>query len=63
MRVSIYLSQFNFNIKYRLKKKHIILDALSRLSVAKSTIDIINELETLNLNIFHFDIENSELDD
>ena len=63
MRASIYLSQFNLNIKYRSKKKHITLDALSRLSAAKSAIDVMNEFETLNLNILHFDIKHSELDD
>ena len=63
VRASIYLSQFNLNIKYRSKKEHIILDALSRLSATRSSNEVMNESSTLNLNIFHFDIENLELCD
>ena len=63
VRTFIYLSQFNLNIKYRSEKEHIILDALSRLSAIRSANEVMNESNTLNLNIFHFDIENLELCD
>ena len=32
IRVSIYLSQFRLNIKYKFDKKHVIFDVLSRFS-------------------------------
>ena len=55
------LSQFKLNVKYRLDKKHVISDALSRLSAVKSTSsEIMNAFDTLDLNIFHSSLENLE---
>ena len=61
IRVLIYLSQFQLNIKYCLEKQYIISDILFRLSTIK---DLINKSFTnsdiLDLNIYYSKVENSE---
>ena len=49
IRVSIYLSQFRLNVRYKSKKFHIILDAFNRLSTRNIMFNDKNNV---------FDIEN-----
>ena len=58
IQVLIYLSQFNFNVKYWSNKMHVIFDALFKLSTIKKVDNDSNSSSTLNLNIFHFEIKN-----
>ena len=62
VRVSAYLSQFRLKIKYRLDKEHVIFDALSRLFSDSDQAIMNKNVDVLNLNNYHDDIEDFELD-
>ena len=60
IRVSIYLSQFRLDMKYRIDKKNVIFDVLSRLSIDNEFV-IINRTnldDNLNLNFYFIDVFN-----
>ena len=60
IRVSIYLSQFRLNIKYKFDKKHVIFDVLSRfLSNSELVVAQFNSKNILDLDIYHDEIINS----
>lgn len=62
VRVFIYLSQFQLEVKYRSSKQHIILDALFRLPAASIDTEIdINAFEALDIDTYHNGIENLEV--
>lgn len=50
VRVSMYLSQFRLDVRYKFEQSHIISDALSRLS-SRQEIDVLTN--SLNINSFH----------
>ena len=58
VRAFIYLFQFRFKIYHRFDKFNLILDALNRLF---NIIDKNNIVDNLNIEFFHFDIIDSEL--
>ena len=60
MRASIYLFQFRLDIRYRSDKRHVISNALFRLSTYKFFLD---EGENLNLKSYHDDMKNSFVSD
>ena len=55
MRVSIYFSQFQLNVRYRFDKRHILFDVLSRLFVDRF---FLNDEKNLNLKSYHVDMKN-----
>ena len=58
IRVFVYLSQFKLNIRYKLSKFYIILDALSRLFITNRI--FIDKDNVLNIENFHDNIINSK---
>ena len=63
MRAFIYLSQFRLNVRHRSNKKHVISDALSRLSFDNEQVNQqISSEDALNFDIFHDDIVDSSTD-
>ena len=60
IRVSIYLSQFRLNVRYKLDKSHIIFDALSRLSINNCMFNDKNDV--LDIENFHEDMIDSKND-
>ena len=54
MRVSIYFSQIQLNVRYRFDKRHILFDVLSRLFVDRF---FLNDEENLNLKNYHVDMK------
>ena len=52
IKVSAYLSQFNIDIKYKLKKMNIVSDALSKLSSINSFRND-TDINTLNIDSYH----------
>ena len=61
IRVSIYLSQFRLNVRYKSKKSHIILDVFNRLSTRNIMFNDKNDV--LNIENFHNDMINSKNND
>ena len=60
IRVSIYLSQFRLDIKYKFSKKHVIFDVLSRFSSNNELVVAqFNLRNILDLNIYYDKIINS----
>ena len=57
IRAFTYLSQFRLDVKYRFEKKHVIFDALSRLSFDNNNINRQID-DVLNLNTYHVDMIN-----
>ena len=55
VRVSIYLSQFKFEMKYKSKKNHIVFDVLFRLTLKNEKIERSFE-NTLDLDNYHENI-------
>jgi len=56
------LLQFQLDVKYCLNKQHIISNAFSRLSIAKSTIKAKNSnIEALDLNTYYNEIIDSKV--
>ena len=53
MKTSIYLSQFRLDIRYRFDKRHVISDALFKLSANRS---FLNNDENLKLKSYHFNM-------
>ena len=62
VRTSIYSSQFLFIIKYRLGKKHVIPDAVSRLSSGNGRVTLPRNNDFLNLDIYFNGILNPSKD-
>ena len=60
IRVSIYLSQFRLNVRYKLDKSHIISDAFNRLSINNCMLSDKNDV--LDIENFHEDMINSKND-
>ena len=60
VRASIYLSQFRFDIRYRSDKRHVIPDALFRLSADRS---FLNDGENLKLKSYHSNMTDSFVND
>ena len=60
MRAFIYLFQFRLNIRYRFDKRHVISNALFKLSTNKF---FLNENENLDLKSYHDDMKNSFVND
>ena len=54
VKVFIYLSQFDLNIRYRSEKDNIVFDALSRLSFNAISKDV--EIDTFDIEFYHFSI-------
>lgn len=64
VRASIYLSQFQLEVKYRLGKQHIIPNALSRLPATPiDTGTDINAFGALDIDTYHSGIEDLEVPD
>ena len=61
IRVSIYLSQFWLNVRYKSKKSHIILDAFNHLSTRNIIFNDKNNV--LDIENFHNDMINSKNND
>ena len=61
IRVSIYLSQFRLNVRYKSKRFYIILDAFNRLSTRNIMFSDKNNV--FDIENFHNDIINSKNDD
>ena len=53
MKISIYLFQFRFDIRYRFDKRHVIFDVFFKLSTNRF---FLNENESLKLKSYHFNI-------
>lgn len=57
VRISVYHSQFNIDLRYKIDKFNVIFDALFRLSFNNSIRDSVT-INTLNMNNYHIVIEN-----
>ena len=60
MRVSIYFFQFRFDVRYRFYKKHVISNALFRLSTNRN---FLNDDRNLNLKSYNISMTNSFTND
>ena len=59
IRISIYLSQFRLDIKYKLDKKHVIFDVLSRFSSNNELVVAqFNSKNILDFDIYHENVIN-----
>ena len=54
MRVSIYFSQFQLNVRYRFDKRHVLFDVLSRLSIDRF---FLNDEKNLNLKTYYVNMK------
>ena len=61
IRISIYLSQFRLNVRYKSKRFHIIFDVFNRLSTRNIIFNDKNNV--FNIENFHNDMINSKNDD
>ena len=57
VKVFIYLSQFNLNVKYKIDKFNVVSNEFSRLLFTNDSKDSI-KMNALNLSTYHNDIEN-----
>ena len=60
VRVFVYLFQFRFNIRYKLKKIHIIFDIFNRLFISNCISN--NKNDVFDIENFHIDMINSKND-
>ena len=60
IRASIYLFQSRFNVRYKLKKSHIIFDAFNQLSINNCMFN--DKDDVFDIENFHDDIINSKND-
>ena len=60
VRVFVYLFQFRFNVRYKLKKFHIIFDVFNRLFINNRMSNDKNDV--FNIENFYIDMTNSKND-